>query len=203
MANPVELPQTTPQTRKHASDSGKHSRSSLCTHSTLKSHPIADLDLKWLHILLCIYKWGSLKQVLAINNSVCSKVTAGGTAFKRFISLLVTHPEFSEHGPCSHTLSGDPFSLSWQCFLEIQGEKNGTWSDLHIRNSKMLLNSLKHKPHLSSSRFSVHIWSPLSLENNVVFLFKAGFCCPLCNSQALYQFHWHETKLKTIRPDLV
>lgn len=94
-----------------------------------------------------------LKQVLAINSSVCSKVTAGGTAFKRLISLLVTHPEFSEHEPhCSQSLSGHPFSLSQQCFLGIQGEK-WTWSDLHIRNSKMLVNSLKHKPYLSSSSF--------------------------------------------------
>lgn len=106
--------------------SGKHCRSSLCTHSTLKSHPIADFDLKWLHILLCVYKCGSLKLVLAINNSVFSKVTAGGTAFKWFISLLVIHPEFYEYEPqCHHTLSVDPFSLSWQCCLESQGGKNG------------------------------------------------------------------------------
>lgn len=146
-------------------------------HSTSKSHPIADFDLKWLHILLCVYKCGSLKLVLAINNSVCSKVTAGGTAFKWFISLLVIHPEFYEYEPqCHHTLSVDPFSLSWQCCPEIQGGKK--LNDMHIRNRKMLLNSVKHKPHLSSSSFSLHLWSPLFLENNTFFLFKAGFCCP-------------------------
>lgn len=86
--------------------------------------------------------------------------------------------------------------------LRLKGKK-WAWNDVHIRNSKMLFNSVKQKPHLSSSSFSLHLWSPLSLENNVVFLFKAGFCCPSCSLQILYEFHRHETKLKTIRPDLV